>query len=90
MPRVNVIIRDDVLKEIDQASAEEKLSRSALLQKAVRQYLDVQRREKEANERKQRMEKAAAAMDRLADKFGKWDGVGTIRLFRDQRAGSTR
>jgi len=89
MARVNVMVRDDVLKEIDQAAAEEKLSRSALLQKAARQYLDGQRREKEASERKQRMEKAAAAMDRLADKFGKWDGVGAIRRFRDQRAGAT-
>ncbi len=33
------------------------------------------------------MEKAAAEMDRLAEKFGKWDGVKIIRHFRDSRSG---
>ena len=50
----------------------------------------VSRLEKEANERKQRMQKAAANMDKLANKFGKWDGVGTIRQFRDRRTGAKR
>ncbi len=90
MARINVMIQEEILKEVNRAAAEEKLSRSALLQKAVRRYLEGQRLEKEANERKKRMQKAAANMDRLADKFGKWDGVGTIRQFRDQRTGAKR
>jgi hypothetical protein len=36
--------------------------------------------------RKAKMEKAAAEMDRLAEKFGKWDGVKIIRHFRESRA----
>lgn len=42
--------------------------------------------QREADERKTKMEKAAAEMDRLAEKFGKWDGVKIIRRFRDSRS----
>lgn len=86
MARINVMIQEEILQEVNHAAAAEKLSRSAFLQEAARQYLEQKRLNQEADERKQRMQKAAAGMDRLADKFGKWDGVGTIRRFRDQRA----
>ena len=90
MARINVMMPEDILQAVDHAATEEKLTRSAFLQKAARRYMDEKRLEKEANERKQRMQKAAANMDKLADKFGKWDGVGTIRQFRDRRTGAKR
>ena len=88
MARINVMMQEDILKAVDHAATEEHLTRSALLQKAARRYLEARRLEQEAVERKQRMQKAAAKMDKLADKFGKWDGVGAIRQFRDQRTGA--
>ena len=90
MARINVMMPDDTLQDVDHAATEEHLTRSAFLQKAARRYLEAKRLEKEALERKQRMQVAAAKMDNLANKFGKWDGVGTIRRFRDQRTGATR
>jgi metal-responsive CopG/Arc/MetJ family transcriptional regulator len=87
MPRVNIVIQSDLLEEIDRAATQNNLSRSGLLQEAARAYLDRRRQEREAAERKMRMEKAAAEMDRLAEKFGKWDGVKIIRHFRDSRSG---
>ena len=90
MARINVMMPEDILQAVDHAATEEKLTRSAFLQKAARRYMDEKRLEKEADERKQRMQKAAANMDKLANKFGKWDGVGTIRQFRDRRTGATR
>ena len=87
MARVNIIVQDDLLEEIDKAATQDNLSRSGLLQEAARTYLDRRRREREAAERKIKMEKAAAEMDRLAEKFGKWDGVKIIRHFRDSRSG---
>ena len=90
MARINVMMPDDILQAVDHAATEEKLTRSAFLQKAARRYMDEKRLEKEADERKQRMQKAAANMDKLANKFGKWDGVGTIRQFRDRRTGAKR
>lgn len=88
MARINVMMPDDILETVDHAATAEHLTRSAFLQKAARRYLEAKRLEQEALERKQRMQKAAARMDKLADKFGKWDGVGTIRQFRDWRSGA--
>ena len=90
MARINVMMPDDMLQAVDRATTEERLTRSAFLQKAAHRYLEAKRLEQEALERKQRMQKAAANMDKLANKFGKWDGVGTIRRFRDQRTGAKR
>lgn len=87
MARVNIIVQDDLLEEIDKAATQDNLSRSGLLQEAARAYLDRQRHQRETAERKAKMEKAAAEMDRLAEKFGKWDGVKIIRHFRDSRSG---
>ena len=85
MARINVMMPDDILETVDHAATEEHLTRSAWLQKAARRYLEAKRLEQEALARKQRMQNAAARMDTLADAFGKWDGVGTIRQFRDRR-----
>ena len=90
MARINVMMPDDILQAVDHAATEERLTRSAFLQKAAHQYLEAKRLEQEALARKQRMQQAAANMDKLADKFGRWDGVGTIRQFRDRRTGATR
>ena len=90
MARINVMMPDDILQAVDHAATEERLTRSAFLQKTAYQYLEAKRLEQEALARKQRMQKAAAKMDKLADKFGRWDGVGTIRQFRDRRTGATR
>ena len=90
MARINVMMPDETLQAVDHAATEERLTRSAFLQKAACRYLETKRLEQEALERKQRMQQAAAKMDKLANKFGKWDGVGTIRQFRDRRTGATR
>ena len=90
MARVNVILPDNILKDLDRAAADEHTSRSGLLQTAAQRYLEERRLEKEAAARKKKMKQAAMKMDRLARKFGKWDGVGTIREFRDQQSGGSR
>ncbi len=90
MARINVMIPEEILQAVDRAANEENLTRSAFLQKAARQYMEKTKLEKEARERKQRMQHAAANMDKLAEKFGKWDGVGIIRQFRDRRTGAKR
>lgn len=84
--RLNIVIPDDLLGEIDRAATQDNLSRSGLLQEAAKAYLDRRRHQRETAERKVKMEKAAVEMDRLAEKFGKWDGVKIIRHFRDSRA----
>jgi len=87
MARANIIIPDDLLEQIDTAATQDNLSRSGWLQDAARAYLDRRRHEREAVERTAKMQKAAAEMDRLAEKFGKWDGVKMLRRLRDSRSG---
>ena len=88
MARVNVIIPDRLLEILDRSAEEEKMSRSGLIQEAIRRYVQDRRLEQEALLRKKKMERAASKMDDLAEKFGKWNGVGVIRQFRDQRGGA--
>jgi len=88
MARVNIIIPDQLLGTLDKEAEEESISRSGLIQEAIRRYLEERRLEQEAEARQKKMEQAASKMDRLAEKFGKWDGVGIIRQFRDQRTGA--
>ena len=87
MARINIILQNDLLEQIDRAAAEENLSRSGFLQEAARAYVARRREEQEAAERLARRQKAAVEMDRLAEKFGKWDGVKILRRFRDSRSG---
>jgi len=90
MARVNVIIHDHILENLDQVAEDERMSRSRLIQEAAKRYLEERRLEQEAAARKKKMEHAASKMDRLAEKFGKWDGVGAVRQFRNQRSGAKR
>ena len=87
MARVNVIIPDRLLEALDQSAEEEKMSRSGLIQEAIRRYLQDRQFQQEALARRKKMEQAASRMDHLAEKFGKWNGVSIIRQFRDQRSG---
>ena len=88
MARVNIIIPDRLLDTLDKAAEEEKMSRSGLIQEATRRLLEERRLEQEALARKKKMERAASKMDRLAEKFGKWDGVKSIRHIRDHHEGA--
>ena len=65
MARANIIIQDELLKELDRSAAQEHLSRSAYIQTATRAYMAECRVRREAEERKARMRKAAAEMDRV-------------------------
>lgn len=86
MARINMVLPGDLLEQIDRAATEDNLSRSGLIQEAARVYLARRREEREAAERLARRQKAAVEMDRLAEKFGKWDGVKIVRQFRDSRS----
>lgn len=86
MARVNVFLKDDVLKAIDAEAAESQVNRSALIQSALIRYLEARRKEREEAETRREMEEACRGMDALADKLGKWDPVKAIREFRDSRS----
>jgi metal-responsive CopG/Arc/MetJ family transcriptional regulator len=93
MARVNVFLQDDLLKDIDREAARSSTSRSALLQAALRNYLDAREREREADQQRRAMEEACQRIDRVAERLGRWDPTRIIRRARDtrgQRAGRRR
>jgi metal-responsive CopG/Arc/MetJ family transcriptional regulator len=80
MPKVNVSLSQEILRELDKAARESQTSRSAFLAKAVRHYLDERDEEQKLEKRKQ----AAAAMDYFREEFGGWDGTGEVLKWRDR------
>ena len=86
MARVNVFLKDELLKAIDAEAAESRTNRSALVQSALTRYLETRRKEREEAEIRRGMDEACRGMDALADKLGKWDPVKVIRQFRDSRS----
>ncbi len=90
MARVNVFLKDDLLKGVDKEAAETGRNRSALIQAALAEYLEARRRAQEEAEAQRRMDDACHRMDALAKKLGNWDPVRIIRKFRDTRSGGKR
>jgi predicted transcriptional regulator len=86
MARVNVFLKDDVLKAVDAEAAEARMNRSALVQAAILRYLEARRKEREEAAIRGEMEEAVRGMDALAEKLGDWDPVRAIREFRDSRS----
>ena len=84
--RVNVFLKDELLKAIDAEATESHTNRSALVQSALTRYLEARRKEREEAEIRRDMDEACRGMDALADKLGKWDPVKVIREFRDSRS----
>ena len=87
MARVNVFLGDDLLKAVDAEAEQTGVNRSALIQTALKEYLESQRRAREQAEARRRREEACKKMDELAEKLGDWDPVRIIRHFRDTRYG---
>ena len=90
MARINVFLKDDLLKAVDSEAEQARTNRSALIQAALTRYLEAQRKAREEAECQRRMDEACKRMDAIADKLGAWDPVGIIRQFRDTRYGTAR
>lgn len=85
MARVNVFLKEELLKAVDREAAASSVNRSALLQRALKAYLEARQGEREAEERRQRMDEACKRIDRVAERLGRWDPTGVIRRARDTR-----
>jgi hypothetical protein len=90
MARVNLFLNEDLLKAVDIEVEQASTNRSALIQTALKEYLEAQRRARERAESQRRMDEACKKMDVLAEKLGAWDPVGIIREFRDTRYGGAQ
>jgi predicted transcriptional regulator len=90
MARVNVFLKDDLLKAVDAEAEQAGMNRSTLIQRALGDYLEARRRAREEAEARHRMEEACRRMDALAERLGDWDPTMIIREFRDARYGGAR
>jgi metal-responsive CopG/Arc/MetJ family transcriptional regulator len=88
MARVNVFIDVELLAAVDREARQAGLRRSALVQRAMREYLESVSRRKELEERRRQQAEASARLDRLAERLGSWDPVKTVREGRERRSRS--
>lgn len=89
MARINVFLKDDLLKAVDAEAKLAGIRRSALIQAALESHLEAQRRARAEAEAERRMDDACRRMDALAEKLGDWDPVAIIRESRDSRYGQS-
>jgi post-segregation antitoxin (ccd killing protein) len=82
MGRVNVFLKDRLLDDINEEAKAEGTNRSALIQTALEKYIEARRQQREAEEKRKKMQDATRKMDTLAKKLGKWDPQATIRKCR--------
>ena len=80
MPKVNVSLPQDVLRELDKAARDSRTSRSAFLAQAVKHYLEQKEEQQQSETRRQ----AAAAIDRFRKTYGGWDGTAEVLRWRDR------
>ena len=81
--KINITLPGDELARIDQHAKEEKTTRSGLILKSLKSYIE--RKEEEAAEKKRRsaIQQAASDIKKLRAKSGHWNGVAEIRKWRD-------
>lgn len=90
MARVNVFLQDELLEAIDSEAESSRMNRSALIQKALADFLELRRQVRERERLQRQREKASRDIDRLAAELGDWDPVKIIREFRDSRSRGIR
>lgn len=82
--RINAVLTDDLLKRIDEAASEQKMSRSRFIREATEKYIAEHERKKEEQRRREAFASAAQVQDGLRKKAGTWDGTGEIRKWREK------
>ena len=86
MVRINAVLDENVIEEIDRMGKEKKKSRSALLREAAERLVEEYRREKDEAMRKKKVGQAIRVQDRLRRKSRKWDGISELRRWRESRS----
>jgi len=82
MPRVNVMLPEDLLARIDQVAREEGMNRSKLLRTAVLAYFAQREQRRQRQRRQADIQRAMDIQDRLRQAVPSWD---PLRALREQR-----
>jgi metal-responsive CopG/Arc/MetJ family transcriptional regulator len=83
MVRINAVLREDIVEELDIIAKEEHKNRSELLREAAEKLIAEHRLRREEELRRARLERSVATQERLREKSAGWDGVAEVRKWRD-------
>ncbi|MBT4499739.1 MAG: ribbon-helix-helix protein, CopG family [Gemmatimonadetes bacterium] len=82
MPRVNIMLPDDLLEEIDRVAREEDMNRSKLLRTAVLAFFQLRAAQSERQKRQADIQRAMEIQDQLRQTIPSWD---SLRALKEQR-----
>ena len=83
MVRINAVLSEEIVEELDKIASEEHKNRSELLRKAAENLIAEHHARREEERRRARLQKSVAIQDRLREKSGEWDGVAEVRKWRE-------
>ncbi len=83
MVRINAVLREDIVEQMDQIAKETGESRSSLLRDAAQRLIKEYKRQKAEEIRRKKAVRAIQIQDRLRKKAGKWDAVAELRKWRE-------
>jgi metal-responsive CopG/Arc/MetJ family transcriptional regulator len=83
MVRVNVVLTEEIVAQLDAIAREERRNRSSLLREAALARIEEHKRAAEERQRRTRMRRALSVQDRLREKSGAWNGAAQVRKWRD-------
>jgi metal-responsive CopG/Arc/MetJ family transcriptional regulator len=84
MIRVNVVLTEEMVEQLDLIARQEHKNRSQILREAAGARIEEHRRELAEKELCEKRRRAAAVQDRLREKSGDWDGAAQVRDWRDR------
>lgn len=82
MPRVNIMLPDEILGQMDQVAEEEGLNRSQLIRQAFVVYLERRAENDQRQQRQADIQKAMKLQDSLRQNLPPWDA---LKILREQR-----
>ena len=84
MSRVNVVLPDDLLEQIDAVAKEEGVNRSRFLRNAVLVYFEQKELERKKAQRRQDIQRAMSIQDQLRRESHPWDAISELRHQRER------
>ena len=84
MPRVNIMLPEDLLKKMDQVAEEVSMNRSQLVRTAVLAYFDQLVVNNQRRQRQDNIQKAMDIQDNLRQSVAPWNAAKILREQRDE------
>lgn len=85
MAKINISLPREILEEIDKLSREENMTRSELLRKAFKTYIEVLAEKKKEQKKQKEIEKSIRLQDEIRDTIGHMDLIKDLRKWREKR-----